>query len=132
MALIKAYELKNGIVAENAYHIVTNVDTWKRPTDDVDPGGARPANAPDHAWKAGYYGRITVCIYYSKAAREAGKAPIAVKCKYPTDAPGLFQGELETITELVFAIDLNSELNEYAQAYQYIKTLPLWQGATED
>lgn len=132
MALIKQYELKNGIVAENAYHIITNVDTWKRPIDDQDPGGARPENAPNHAWKAGYYGRITVAIYYSKTARETGKAPMAVKCKYPTDAPALFQGELETITELVFEIDLNSNLNEYQQAYEYIKTLPLWEGAVED
>lgn len=132
MALIKQYELKNGIVAENAYHIITKVDTWKRPVDDQDPAGARPENAPNHVWKAGYYGKITVCIYYSKTARELGKDPIAVKCRYPTDAPGQFQGELETVTDLVFEIDLNSSLNEFAQAYAYIKTLPLWEGAVED
>lgn len=132
MALIKQYELKNGIVAENAYHVITKIDTWKRPTDDIDPIGARPANAPNHAWKAGYYGRITVCIYYSKTARENGKPPIAVKSRYPTDAPGIFQGEMDTMSELVFPIDLNSNLNEFAQAYAYLKTLPTWQDAVED
>jgi hypothetical protein len=132
MALIKSYELSTGILASEAYHVITKLDTFKRPTDDIDPHGARPENAPDHVWKAGYYCKIAVSIYYSKAARESGKTPIAVKCKYPTDAPASFQGELEAMSELVFSVDINGELNEIAQAYEHLKTLPLWQDAIED
>jgi hypothetical protein len=132
MGLIKSYELKTGMIAPEAYHVITKLDTWKRLADEIDTVGVRPENAPDHVWKAGYYGKIAVAIYASKSARENGKAPIAVKCKYPTDAPPSFQGELETLPELVFTVDLNSELNEIAQAYECLKGLPLWQGAIED
>lgn len=131
MALIKSYELKTGMVAENAYHIITKVDTMKRPCDDPDPDGIRPENSPNHVWKAGYYGKISVAIYANKTARDNGKTAIAVKSVYPTDVPYNFIGELETMPSLNFEIDLGSSLSIIDQAYQHLKTLPTWQSATE-
>lgn len=132
MALIKAYETRSGIEAPNAYHVIHKVDTFKRMVDDEDPGGARPVNSPDFAWKAGYYGRISVVIYASKTAREAGKAPIAVRAVYPTDAPGLFQGEITTDSLLNFNIDINSPKSVVEQAYDHLLTLEHYEGAVND
>lgn len=130
MALIKRYELKNGIVAENAYHVITKVDTWKRVVDEIDLNGVRPIGASDDVWKKGCYAKIVVSIFYSKEARDLGKSPIAIKCKYQSDA-GFFAGEISTLEDLVFAVDLNSGLNEYEQAYNYIKTLRFWENAID-
>jgi len=123
MALIKAYTLKNGLEAPNAYHIIHKIDTFKRAVDDPDPHGARPTNSPAHAWKAGYYGKMAVSIYASKAARESGKTPIAVLAAYPTDAPGLFQGEIKIEPLLNFSIDINSPKSVVEQAYDHLLTL---------
>lgn len=133
MALIKSYTLKNGLDAPNAYHIISRIDTFKRAVDDPDPGGARPENSPDHAWKAGYYGKMAVSIYASRAAREAGKTPIAVLAAYPTDAPGLFQGEITIEPLMNFSIDVNSPKSVVEQAYDHLLTLtPYYDGAVND
>jgi hypothetical protein len=111
MALVKSYELKNGLECANAYHVIHEVKTWKRVVDDQDPGGVRPENAPDHVWKAGYYGRVSVVVYASKEARESGKQPIAAYAQYPTEIPGAnFQGEINVTQDedLNFSIDMNS------------------------
>ena len=131
MALVKAFELKNGLTAPNAYHIITKVDTVNRPSDDIDPAGARPENAPDYAWKAGWYGRIAVAIYVDQAARNAGKPPIAAISVNPTDAPSLFEGERMTDQHLNFTIDVNSSASVLDQAYAHLKTLSRWADATE-
>ena len=133
MALIKSYTLKNGLEAPNAYHIIHKIDTFKRPVDDQDPAGARPENAPDFLWKAGYYGKIAVSIYASKAAREAGKTPIAVLAAYPTDAPALFQGEITTEPLMNFGIDISSTKSVVEQAYDHLLTLTdYYDGAVND
>lgn len=133
MALIKAYETRSGIEAPNAYHVIHKVDTFKRMVDDPDPHGARPENAPDHVWKAGYYGRISVVIYASKAAREAGKMPIAARAVYPTDVPGgYFAGEITTDTLLNFGIDINSPKSVVEQAYDHLLNLQCYENALND
>jgi hypothetical protein len=132
MALIREYQLKNGLSAPNAYHVVVKVDTLKRVSDDPDPGGARPVNAPNYIWKAGYYGRACVAIYASKEAREAGYEPIGMKSVYPTGTPYGFAGSVDTSDDMNFEIDLASPLNEVEQAYAHIKTLPYYQDAVED
>jgi len=133
MALIKAYETRSGIEASNAYHVIHKVDTFKRMVDDQDPHGARPENSPDYIWKAGYYGRICVVIYTSKAAREAGKMPIAARAVYPTDVPGgYFAGEIETDTLMNFGIDINSSKSVVEQAYDHLLNIPYYQGAVRD
>lgn len=133
MALIKAYETRSGIEAPNAYHVIHKVETFKRMVDDQDPHGARPANAPDYIWKAGYYGRICTVVYTSKAAREAGKMPIAARAVYPTDVPGgYFTGEIATDTLLNFGIDVNSPKSVVEQAYDHLLTLDYYKDAVRD
>ena len=72
MALIRDFELPStGLIAPNAYHVVTKVTTEKRlndippPPDPTIPGGltVRPADDHEVYWRAGYIGRISICIY---------------------------------------------------------------------
>lgn len=131
MALLKSYELKNGLECANAYHVIHEVKTWKRVVDDQDPDGVRPENAPDHVWKAGYYGRVSVVVYASREAREAGKAPIAAYAQYPTDVPtadnsmeiNIMQDQEQNMN---FTVDMASEKTVVEQGYDHLLTLPTW------
>jgi hypothetical protein len=132
MALIKAHTLNNGIQAPNAYHIISKVTTFKRTVDLPDPSNARPANAPDWVWKAGYYGSISIAIYFDKASRLAGYDPIAARASTASNAPTDYRGIIESDPTLNFTINLSSTLNEIEQAYEYIKTLAYYSDAIED
>lgn len=132
MALIKEYNLKNGFEAPNAYHIIHKIDTFKRAVDDKDPAGARPSNSPEFLWKAGYYAKIAVSVYASKAARESGKTPIAAYVSYPTDLPMDFKGEYNTEPLLTFSVDINSEKSVVEQAYDHLMTLDLYADSVRD
>jgi len=135
MALIKSYELQNGLECPEAYHVIHEVKTNKRVVDDADPGGVRPENSPPHAWQAGYYGRVSVVVYASKSAREAGKQPIAAYAQYPTEVPGgNFQGEVNImqVEDMNFTIDLSSTKSIVEQAYDHLLTLPTWTDAVND
>ena len=132
MALIKRYELANGIIADEAYHVVSDVITHKIPTDIPDPGGARPDNAPDWAWKKGYYGRVCVQVFYNKAARDAGKLPIAHIGVYPTDVPADMRVETKSETNFWMSIDMASTKTVVEQAYDFLKTLNYYSDAVED
>lgn len=131
MALIKKYELANGIVAENAYHLVSDVITHKIPSDIPDPSGARPADCPNWVWKKGYYGRVCVQVFFSKETRDQGKLPIAHMGVYPTDIAADLRVELKTETNLWMTIDLNSSKSVFEQAYDYLKTLNYYKDAVE-
>jgi hypothetical protein len=137
MALIKSFETSSGIECPSAYHIVNHVQTTKRANDNPDPDNMRPENSPDHAWKAGTYGRVSVIVYSSKEAREAGKQPIAAYAQYPTDvAGGDFPGEViicQAETDMNFTIDLSPDaLSIVDQAYAHLLTQPHWDGAVND
>lgn len=132
MALIKSYELATGIVAESAYHVVSDVITHKIPTDMPDPAGARPDNAPDWAWKKGYYGRVCVQVFYNKAARDAGKLPIAQIGVYPTDMTADLRSEFKSETNLHMTIDINSTKSVIEQAYDFLKTTNYYSDAVEE
>jgi hypothetical protein len=132
MAFIKRHELANGIIAEDAYHVVSDVITRKIPSDILDPDGARPDNAPDWVWKKGYYGRVCVQIYYNKAARDAGKMPIAHVGVYPTDMPADLRVEFKSETNLHMTIDINSTSSVIEQAYAFLRTTNYYSDAVED
>jgi hypothetical protein len=132
MALIKSVELANGIVADQAYHVVSDVITHKIPSDMPDPSGARPENAPDHVWKKGYYGRVCVKVYYNKAARDAGKSAILNMGVYPTDIPAELQAEVRTESNLICTLDISSSASVIEQAYVYLKTLDYYADALEE
>jgi hypothetical protein len=132
MALIKRYELANGIDADSAYHVISQVITHKIPTDIPDPGGVRPANCPDWQWKKGYYGRVCVQVFYNKAARDAGKLPIAHIGVYPTDVPADMRVETKSETNFWMSIDMESTKTVVEQAYDFLKTLNYYSDAVED
>jgi hypothetical protein len=132
MALIKRYELANGIVAEEAYHVISDVITHKIPTDIPDPAGARPDNAPDHVWKKGYYGRVCVQVFYNKATRDAGKLPIAHIGVYPTDMTADLRVEFKSETSLLLTLDINSSKSVIEQAYDFLKSTQYYRDAIED
>jgi hypothetical protein len=132
MALIKRYELKTGLSADNAYHVITRLDTIKRVLDEPNINDMRPEDAPEYTWKAGYFAMIVLSVFASKTNKEAGNSPIAVRSVFPTGSPFEFGGEVETTEDLVFEIDINSEDNMIKQAYNYLKTLPYYQEAIED
>lgn len=132
MALIKAYELPTGILAEEAYHVVSNVITKKIPSDLPDPGGIRPANSPNWVWKKGYYGRICIEVFYNKAARDAGKMPIAQIGVYPTDMTADLRVEFRTELNLWMEIDMNSAKSVVEQAYDFLKTTSYYSDAIEE
>lgn len=130
MALIKSYTLKNGIIASQAYHVVTKVDTLKRAVDDPDPDGIRPQGVPDYVWKAGYYGRICVAIYFSKVSRQEGHPPIAIRNVYPTDVPYGFFGEISQTSDFNLTLDISK--NTIEQAYNHLLTLAEYSGSLTD
>ena len=132
MALIKRYELANGIEADSAYHVISEVITHKIPTDKPDPGGVRPANAPAWSWKKGYYGRVCVQVFYNRAARDAGKLPIAHIGVNPTDIPADMRVETKTDTNLWMTIDMESTKTVVEQAYDFLKTISYYSDAIED
>ncbi len=131
MALIKRYELANGVEANDAYHVVSEVITHKNPVDKPDPGGVRPDNAPDWMWKKGYYGRVCIQVFYNKAARDAGKLPIAHIGVYPTDIPADLRAETKTETNLWMTVDMNSAKTVIEQAYDFLKTTSYYSDAVE-
>ncbi len=132
MALIKRYELANGVEANDAYHVVSEVITHKNPVDKPDPGGVRPDNAPDWMWKKGYYGRVCIQVFYNKAARDAGKLPIAHIGVYPTDIPADLRAETKTESNLWMTVDMNSTKTVIEQAYDFLKTTSYYSDAIED
>jgi hypothetical protein len=132
MALIKRYELANGIEADEAYHVISQVITHKIPTDIPDPGGVRPANSPYWQWKKGYYGRVCVQVFYNRAARDAGKLPIAHIGVYATDIPADLRVETKTETNLWMTIDMESTATVIEQAYEFLKTTNYYSDAVED
>jgi hypothetical protein len=132
MALIKRYELANGIEADEAYHVISQVITHKIPTDIPDPGGVRPANCPDWQWKKGYYGRVCVQVFYNKTARDAGKLPIAHIGVYPTDVPADMRVETKSETNFWMTVDMESTKTVVEQAYDYLKTMSYYSDAVED
>ncbi len=132
MALIKKYDLKTGLSADNAYHVIVRLDTIKRVVDEPNLNDMRPDDAPEYTWKAGYFAIIVLSVFASKANKESGNSPMAVRSIFPTGAPFEFSGEVDTSDDLVMEIDINSSDNMIKQAYDYLKTLPYYQGAIED
>lgn len=132
MALIKRYELKTGLSSDNAYHVITRLDTIKRVVDEPNIDDMRPEDAPEYTWKAGYFAMITLAVFVSKTNKEAGDSPIAVRSVFPTGSPFAFSGEVETSNDLVLEIDLNLSDNMIRQSYNYLKTLSYYQDAIED
>lgn len=141
MALIKDFELPStGLIAPNAYHVIKKVTTEKRlndippPPDASRPDGltVRPAEDREIYWKAGYVGRISIEVFVSKEARDAGKEPIGAITINPTDVEynGVLSTDIKNF-DLEFFIDATSQESIIDQAYTHLKGLVYYQNATE-
>jgi len=129
MALLKPYTLETGISCPDAYHVVSEVITKKNPVDKPDPDGVRPDDAPDHEWRAGYYGRVCVEVYYNEQARSDGRMPIAHIGVYPTDMPADLRVEFNSESNMWFTIDLTSNNSIVDQAYSFLETTDYYANA---
>ena len=141
MALIRDFELPStGLTAPNAYHVVKKVTTEKRlvdippPPDPSRPDGVteRPANDKEVYWKAGYVGRISIEVFVSREARDAGKEPIGAITINPTDVEfnGVLSSDIRNF-DLHFFIDGSSNESIIDQTYTHLKGLVYYENATE-
>jgi hypothetical protein len=142
MALIKDYELPGtGLVATNAYHVVTNVKVEKRiadikpPVDNTRPDGFTPMDRSEGTevyWKSGYIAEISVTIWKDKAARDADSMPIGFIGKNPSDNKhGVTIGTAGMDHKCVFLLEVPSELDHMAQAYRHLLTTDYYSGSLE-
>jgi hypothetical protein len=115
MALIKRYELKTGLSVDNAYHVITRLDTIKRVLDEPNINNMRPEDAPEYTWKAGYFAMIVLSVFASKTHKDTGNSPIAIRSVFPTGSPFEFGGEVETSSDLVFEIDYLHLIDRHLQ-----------------
>lgn len=142
MALIRDYELPGtGLVATNAYHVVTNVKVEKRiadikpPVDNTRPDGFTPMDRSEGTevyWKSGYIAEISVTIWKDKAARDADSMPIGFIGKNPSDNKhGVTVGTAGMDHKCVFLLEVPSELDHMAQAYRHLLTTDYYSGSLE-
>lgn len=123
MALIREFEITGtGLVVPNAYHIITQLDVEKRMTDRAFPqptGRVYQGNPDlDVQWTAGYYGRMTICVWKDLASRTANKTMLGViNAEYKVPA--------------VFKLDPTSTDSYLTQAYSFLKTVEYYANATE-
>lgn len=129
MALIRDFEIPNtGFVVFNAYHLINVIKQEKRmvdtplPADSTRPDGlTQDPGRADVDYKAGYVASISLDVYTSQEARETGKYPIGAVSSSPTEVR--FNGHVTQIghTELMFLIDMQSDLSVTDQAYNHLK-----------
>lgn len=133
MALRKSITLKNGIHCPDAYHAIVEVKEYKVPSDIPDPG-ARPADAPDYLWRAGYYANISIHVWLNEQVRQNGGKPIAFVSRYPTGSGEFDIGTAEWIENqsLVFTVDTEAGASSLIdQAYTYLQTLEMYAEAIQ-
>ena len=142
MALIRDYELPGtGLVATNAYHVVTNVKVEKRiadikpPVDNTRPDGFTPMDRSEGTevyWKSGYIAEISVTIWKDRDARDADSMPIGFIGKNPSDNKhGVTVGTAGMDHKCVFLLEVPSELDHMAQAYRHLLTTDYYSGSLE-
>lgn len=131
MALIREFTIPNtGLTVPDAYHVINKVVQEKRlhdiplPIDSNRKDGVT-AGMGDRAeidYKAGYVGHIFLDVYTSEEARREGKFPIGAVSSNPTDV--IFNGHPTGIDahELMFMIDMESELSVVQQAYEHLRS----------
>jgi hypothetical protein len=131
MALQRDYEIPGtGVVVANAYHVITSVHTEKRAWDIPSPPDHRSENGvtprdtnpkKEVYWKEGYIGYINVTVWKDAQAKIDHKQPIGFLGVSP--AENIYGASIGTPGKehiCMFRIDLDSELDTYAQAYEHL------------
>lgn len=129
MALIRDFEIPNtGFIVFNAYHLISAIKQEKRladiplPVDSTRPDGfTQDPGREEVDYKAGYVASIALDVYTSQEAREQGKYPVGAVSSSPTEVR--FNGHVTQIgpSELMFLIDMQSDLSITDQAYNHLK-----------
>jgi hypothetical protein len=142
MALLRDYELPGtGLIAPNAYHVVTNIKVEKRmadfkpPVDLSMPDGLTPMDrsaGTEVYWAAGYTAEIAVTIWKDKSARDADAQPIGFIGKNPSDNKfGVSVGTDGMDHRCVFMLEVPSQLDHMGQAYRHLLTTDYYSGSLE-
>jgi hypothetical protein len=142
MALIRDYELPGtGLIAPNAYHVVTNVKVEKRiadvlpPPDSSRPDGLTAGFQTEETsvyWKSGYTAEISVTVWLNKDARDNDAKPIGFIGKNPSDNKyGVSIGTQGMDHKCIFMLEVPSELDHMAQAYRHLLTTDYYSGSIE-
>jgi hypothetical protein len=142
MALLRDYELPGtGLVAPNAYHVVTNVKIEKRmadikpPVDTSRPDGFTVMDRSVDTyvyWKSGYTAEISVTVWLNKEARDTEAKPIGFIGTNPSDNKhGVSIGTAGMDHKCIFILEVPSELDHMAQAYRHLLTTDYYSGSLE-
>lgn len=124
MALIKEYQIKEtGLVVDNAYHVIKNIQVEKRYSDIHLPVDSSRENGftdvperEDIFFKQGYVATIEIDVYLNENCRNTGKRSL---------------GSLGDLREYRFMFDPESSETLLSQAYSYLKTTEYYQDAIE-
>ena len=142
MALLRDYELPGtGLVAPNAYHVVTNVRIEKRmadikpPVDHSRPDGLTVMDRSLSTavyWQSGYIAEIAVTVWLNKEARDADAKPIGFMGINAADNKyGVSIGTDGMDHKCIFILEVPSELDHMAQAYRHLLTTDYYSGSLE-
>jgi hypothetical protein len=142
MALIREYELPGtGLVAQNAYHVVTNVSIEKRtadvpaPPDPTRPDGITMGSREEGRevyWASGYVATISVTVWKDKAARDADAKPIGfIGVNAGDNKYGVSIGTAGMDHYCRFMLEVPSTLNHIEQAYRHLLTTDYYSGSLE-
>ena len=142
MALLRDYELPGtGLIAPNAYHVVTSVNVEKRiadippPIDPTRPDGFTMGFQTEETkvyWQSGYTAKIAVTVWKDKSARDANAKPIGFVGTNPADNQhGVSIGTAGMDHKCVFMLEVPSELDHMAQAYRHLLTTDYYSGSLE-
>jgi hypothetical protein len=108
------YEIPGGILVEDAYYVITNLNATKQLTQMV---GDPPVSEVSQLWLA----HFVVSVFKDKAVRNAGGQPLA----YMSDATP------SNPFSTTFEYDPDGEL-PVVQAYAYLMSQPYFADATVD
>jgi hypothetical protein len=142
MALIRDYELPGtGLIAPNAYHVVTTVKIDKRASDIPAPYDPTRPNlvtfgsnqiGKEVYWKAGYVAEIAVTVWKDRAARESDSRPIGFVGVNPADnVHGVSIGTEGMDHKCRFFLEVPSEYSDLQQAYRHLLTTDYYSGSLE-
>ena len=140
MALIREFTIPNtGLTIPDAYHLINQIRQEKRLQDIPLPkdssredGVTADGGRADIDYKKGYIGHISLDVYTSKQAREEGQFPIGAVSANPTDVR--FNGHATEVDphELMFFINMLSNVSVTQQAYEHLKSGSYYHSAQND
>ena len=148
MALKVSYTDRAGVTHANSYWVISDIKMFKKLNNTEDllrkslnlaDGVDTHIKAPDIDIKKGYYLSLTVMGWSTKADRDAGKPPMGMSFRYPSEhmawgTAGIhhtYEEGTKDSNSFLAPFDPSSSDNMLKQAYDYLKTLDQFKDATE-